>query len=106
MVKNVAEEIAVQLCESVSASLEGKKLASFTTVSSIVKVTKAIEGLIPLSVRTGPADPRRKELEKMEEEKMVIDKEAESLVRKELWAGLVEFLMAQTVVFARLKWAI
>ncbi|KAK9155243.1 hypothetical protein Sjap_002723 [Stephania japonica] len=38
MVQNVAKEITVQLCESVSASLEGKKLASFTTVSSIVKV--------------------------------------------------------------------
>ncbi|KAK9149780.1 hypothetical protein Scep_008537 [Stephania cephalantha] len=37
MYKNVAEEIAEKLCESVSASLEGKKLASFTSVSSTVK---------------------------------------------------------------------
>ncbi|KAK9101847.1 hypothetical protein Sjap_019101 [Stephania japonica] len=48
MVKNVAEEIAVQLCESVSASLEGKKLASFTTVSSIVKkaMAEALERIL------------------------------------------------------------
>lgn len=37
MTKNVAEEIAEKLCESVSASLEGKKLASFTRVSSTVQ---------------------------------------------------------------------
>ncbi|XAR66748.1 hypothetical protein NMG60_11013072 [Bertholletia excelsa] len=37
MTKNVAEEIAEKLCESVAASLEGKKLASFTRISSIVQ---------------------------------------------------------------------
>ncbi|KAJ7955650.1 signal recognition particle receptor alpha subunit family protein [Quillaja saponaria] len=37
MTKNVAEEIAEKLCESVSASLEGKKLASFTRISSTVQ---------------------------------------------------------------------
>ncbi|MED6147542.1 hypothetical protein PIB30_044801 [Stylosanthes scabra] len=36
MTKNVAEEIAEKLCESVAASLEGKKLASFTRISSTV----------------------------------------------------------------------
>ncbi|CAA2965674.1 signal recognition particle receptor subunit alpha-like [Olea europaea subsp. europaea] len=38
MTKNVAEEIAAKLCESVTASLEGKKLASFTRISSTVQV--------------------------------------------------------------------
>ncbi|KAK9182108.1 hypothetical protein WN944_025250 [Citrus x changshan-huyou] len=38
MTKNVAEEIVEKLCESVAASLEGKKLASFTMISSIVQV--------------------------------------------------------------------
>lgn len=33
-----AEEIAEKLCESVAASLEGKKLGSFTRVSSTVQV--------------------------------------------------------------------
>ncbi|KAL0739233.1 hypothetical protein Bca4012_015443 [Brassica carinata] len=37
MTKNVAEEIAEKLCESVEASLEGKKLASFTRISSTVQ---------------------------------------------------------------------
>ncbi|KAG0491667.1 hypothetical protein HPP92_005065 [Vanilla planifolia] len=37
MTKNVAEEIAEKLCESVSASLEGKKMGSFTRVSSTVQ---------------------------------------------------------------------
>ncbi|KAG6488782.1 hypothetical protein ZIOFF_050033 [Zingiber officinale] len=38
MTKNVAEEIAEKLCESVAASLEGKKLGSFTRVSTTVHV--------------------------------------------------------------------
>ncbi|KAJ4957969.1 hypothetical protein NE237_025080 [Protea cynaroides] len=37
MTKNVAEEIAEKLCESVAASLEGKKQASFTRLSSTVQ---------------------------------------------------------------------
>ncbi|KAL5999411.1 hypothetical protein ACLOJK_037696 [Asimina triloba] len=37
MTKNVAEEIAEKLCESVAASLEGKRLGSFTRVSSTVQ---------------------------------------------------------------------
>ncbi|XP_071698165.1 uncharacterized protein [Rutidosis leptorrhynchoides] len=37
MTKNVAEEIAEKLCESVAISLEGKKLASFTRISSAVQ---------------------------------------------------------------------
>ncbi|MED6122601.1 hypothetical protein PIB30_041225 [Stylosanthes scabra] len=36
MTKNVADEIAEKLCESVGASLEGKKVASFTRISSTV----------------------------------------------------------------------
>ncbi|QHO48684.1 Signal recognition particle receptor subunit alpha isogeny [Arachis hypogaea] len=36
MTKNVAEEIAEKPCESMAASLEGKKLASFTRISSTV----------------------------------------------------------------------
>ncbi|KAJ4952216.1 hypothetical protein NE237_029048 [Protea cynaroides] len=37
MTKNVAEEIAEKLCESVAASLVGKKQASFTRISSTVQ---------------------------------------------------------------------
>ena len=37
MNKNVAEDIAERLCESVAASLEGKKLASFSSLSAMTK---------------------------------------------------------------------
>ncbi|CAN6340564.1 unnamed protein product [Urochloa humidicola] len=37
MTKNVAEEIVEKLCESIAASLEGKKLGSFTSISSTVQ---------------------------------------------------------------------
>ncbi|KAH7854608.1 hypothetical protein Vadar_015900 [Vaccinium darrowii] len=37
MTKNVAEEIFEKLCESVATSLEAKKLASFTRISSTVQ---------------------------------------------------------------------
>ncbi|KAF9622709.1 hypothetical protein IFM89_032889 [Coptis chinensis] len=37
MTKNVAEEIAEKLCESVAASLEGKNLGSFTRISSTIQ---------------------------------------------------------------------
>ncbi|KAH7867363.1 hypothetical protein Vadar_032498 [Vaccinium darrowii] len=37
MTKSVAEEISEKLCESVAASLEAKKLASFTKISSTVQ---------------------------------------------------------------------
>ncbi|KAF5181321.1 Calcium uniporter protein 2 protein [Thalictrum thalictroides] len=64
------------------------------------QVTKAIEGILPLSIPQ-PNDAKQKELEKMEKEKMEIDKEAEALVRKELWAGL-GFMVAQTAGLMRL----
>ncbi|WOG93177.1 hypothetical protein DCAR_0312458 [Daucus carota subsp. sativus] len=64
------------------------------------QVAKAIHGLMPVPV-AHPEDPRRKELEILEEEKAIIDKKAESLVRRELWCGLA-FLMVQTAGFMRL----
>ncbi|KAF6149675.1 hypothetical protein GIB67_017408 [Kingdonia uniflora] len=64
------------------------------------QVTRAIEGIIPLSI-VHSNDPRRKELEKMEKVKTEIDKMADSMVRKELWSGL-GFLVVQTAAFMRL----
>ncbi|KAL5704872.1 hypothetical protein ACHQM5_023237 [Ranunculus cassubicifolius] len=64
------------------------------------QVTRAIEDIIPRSILQ-PNDPRKKELEIMEKEKADIDREAESLVRRELWAGL-GFLVVQTAGFVRL----
>ena len=37
MGKNVASDIAEKLCDSVRASLEGKKTGTFTTIKSMVK---------------------------------------------------------------------
>lgn len=48
-----------------------------------------------------PNDPRRAELEKMEEHKAEIDQKADALVRRELWAGL-GYMVVQTAAFMRL----
>ncbi|GAV76774.1 DUF607 domain-containing protein [Cephalotus follicularis] len=64
------------------------------------QVAKAIEGLIPLP-GTNSNDPRKRELEELEKQKSEIDKEADSLVRRELWLGLV-YLIVQTAGFMRL----
>jgi hypothetical protein len=37
MAKNVATDIAEQLCESVATSLQGKNLPALSTVKSVVK---------------------------------------------------------------------
>ncbi|KAI3437428.1 Calcium uniporter protein [Psidium guajava] len=60
-------------------------------------VRKAIEGLMqPL-----PPPPRCEELEELEKQKAEIDREAEHLVRRELWLGL-GYLVVQTAGFMRL----
>ncbi|KAG9440897.1 hypothetical protein H6P81_021062 [Aristolochia fimbriata] len=64
------------------------------------QVVKAVESVIPLPL-SARNDPRREELENMEKEKQEIDRRAEALVRRELWAGLCLFA-AQTVGFMRL----
>ncbi|KAJ4974848.1 hypothetical protein NE237_008022 [Protea cynaroides] len=50
MTKNVAEEIAEKLCESVASSLEGKKQASFTRLSLTVKFDAITAGTETTSV--------------------------------------------------------
>lgn len=66
----------------------------------LFQVAKAIQELIPLP-EAKLNDPRRKELEDMENQKTEIDQKAESLVRRELWGGL-GFLVMQTAGFMRL----
>lgn len=48
MERNVAEPIAQQICDSVASSLEGKKLSSFTGVSSFVRAAfeDALNGIL------------------------------------------------------------
>lgn len=48
-----------------------------------------------------PDDARTKELEDMEEQMAAIEKRAESMARRELWAGL-GYLVVQTAVLMRL----
>ncbi|KAL1059582.1 hypothetical protein V6Z11_1Z026400, partial [Gossypium hirsutum] len=64
------------------------------------QVAKAVGGLIPLQ-RPNPNDPRIKQLLEMETQKAKIDSKANSLVRRELWVGLV-YLVVQTAGFMRL----
>ncbi|KAJ4952258.1 hypothetical protein NE237_029090 [Protea cynaroides] len=62
----------------------------------ILQVAKAIEAINPISM-AHPTDSRRKELE----EKVAIDEQADSLVQRELWAGL-GFLVVYTAAFMKL----
>ncbi|KAL2905617.1 Calcium uniporter protein 2 mitochondrial [Bienertia sinuspersici] len=64
------------------------------------QVTKAIQSLVTPSV-VDNNDPRKQELELMEEQKAEIDRKAEGLVRRELWAGL-GYMVVQTAAFMRL----
>lgn len=64
-----------------------------------IQVVKAIQSLIP---NNSPNDPRMmKQLQEMEKEKAGIDKEARSMVQRELWCGLGCFVV-QTAAFMRL----
>lgn len=64
------------------------------------QVTKAIQSIVSHSL-VDPNDPRKAELETMEEQKAEIDRKADALVRRELWAGL-GYMVAQTAAFMRL----
>ncbi|GAB2282520.1 hypothetical protein Dimus_017061 [Dionaea muscipula] len=64
------------------------------------QVVKAIQNLNPFLL-SNPNDPRKKELEELEQQKEEIDQKAESLARRELWCGL-GYLFIQTVAFMRL----
>lgn len=64
------------------------------------QVAKAIQSVVSPSTCTVD-DSRREELEEMEELKAEIDRKADGLVRRELWAGL-GYLAVQTAAFMRL----
>ncbi|CAN0864418.1 Calcium uniporter protein 1, mitochondrial, partial [Linum grandiflorum] len=56
--------------------------------------------LIPFPA-TNPDDPRKKELEHLQQQKSSIDQKAIAQVRRELWGGLA-YLVIQTAGFMRL----
>ncbi|XP_042494025.1 calcium uniporter protein 5, mitochondrial-like [Macadamia integrifolia] len=73
------------------------------------QITHTIEIMIPKSMACLD-DPRRKELEELEKEKIMIDEKANVLVRRELWGGL-GFLIVQTsafmvLTFWKLSWVV
>ncbi|OVA04559.1 Coiled-coil domain containing protein 109 [Macleaya cordata] len=110
--KSISYSEFVQICVEGSNTDQGLEFAKMLDESGSVivlgntvflhpeEVTRAIGGIIPLPIAR-PNDPRKKELEEMEKEKVVIDETAVALVRRELWAGL-GFLIAQTAGFMRL----
>ncbi|KAL5071989.1 hypothetical protein RYX36_022876 [Vicia faba] len=64
------------------------------------QVAKSIESLMHQSIAS-PNDPRRKELENMENQKALIDDKAKARVQTELYCGL-GFITIQTLGFMRL----
>ncbi|GFQ04228.1 calcium uniporter protein 4 mitochondrial [Phtheirospermum japonicum] len=64
------------------------------------QVAKSMERLISQSISM-PNDPRRKELDNLENQKTLIDQKARSMVRGELYCGL-GFMILQTLGFMRL----
>ncbi|KAI3465000.1 hypothetical protein Pfo_021663 [Paulownia fortunei] len=64
------------------------------------QVAKSMERLISQSIAM-PNDPRRKELDNLENQKALIDQKARSIVRGELYCGL-GFMILQTLGFMRL----
>lgn len=66
----------------------------------VLQVAKSMDKIISESIAS-PNDPRRKELENMEKQKVLIDQKAQSLVKGELYCGL-GFLVIQTLGFMRL----
>ncbi|KAL9241766.1 hypothetical protein vseg_015833 [Gypsophila vaccaria] len=65
------------------------------------QVAKTLQNLVRPPVSAYLTDPRRMELELMEQQKAEIDQKAKALVRRELWAGL-GFMVVQTGAFMRL----
>lgn len=66
----------------------------------MLQVAKTIQSILPLAGARS-IESERKELEEMEKVKAGIDERANTLVRRELWAGLW-FLVAQSLGFMRL----
>ncbi|XP_047258184.1 calcium uniporter protein 2, mitochondrial-like [Capsicum annuum] len=65
------------------------------------QVVKSLQGLLPMPLANTNDPQMMEEFNQMEEDKAIIDKKAESLVRRELWCGLGYFVI-QTAAFMRL----
>ncbi|XP_057498599.1 calcium uniporter protein 2, mitochondrial-like [Actinidia eriantha] len=110
---NITLEEFVQICcESCGNREQGLRFAKTLDESGTVivlgnvvflrpdQVVKVIQDLMPAPVPHA-SHPSWRELEEMEKQKAVIDRKADSLVRRELWCGL-GYLIVQTAAFMRL----
>ncbi|ONI32750.1 hypothetical protein PRUPE_1G383500 [Prunus persica] len=101
--------ICVEGCEGEEQGAEFSKMldesGNVIVLGNVVflrpeQVAKSMEGIISQSMAM-PNDPRRRELQQLETQKMVIDQKARALVRGELYCGL-GFLLFQTIGAIRL----
>ncbi|XP_004291905.1 PREDICTED: calcium uniporter protein 4, mitochondrial [Fragaria vesca subsp. vesca] len=101
--------ICVEGCESVEQAAEFAKLlddsGNVIVLGNVVflqpeQVAKSIESIISQTMSL-PNDPRRRELEQLEKQKVIIDQKARALVRGELYGGL-GFMLLQTLGAIRL----
>ncbi|KDP38464.1 hypothetical protein JCGZ_04389 [Jatropha curcas] len=102
-------QISVEECGNEEQGVELAKMldqsGNVIVLGSIVflrpeQVAKSMESIISQSTAT-PNDPRKKQLDHMEQQKAIIDRKARAQVRGELYCGL-GFLLAQTLGFMRL----
>ncbi|KAL6295753.1 hypothetical protein ACE6H2_003895 [Prunus campanulata] len=101
--------ICVEGCEDEEQGVEFSKMldeyGNVIVLGNVVflrpeQVAKSMESIISQSMAM-PNDPRRRELQQLETQKMVIDQKARALVRGELYCGL-GFLLFQTIGAIRL----
>ncbi|CAB4265772.1 unnamed protein product [Prunus armeniaca] len=101
--------ICVEGCEDEEQGAEFSKMldesGNVIVLGNVVflrpeQVAKSMESIISQSMAM-PNDPRRRELQQLETQKMVIDQKARALVRGELYCGL-GFLLFQTISAIRL----
>ncbi|XP_050366210.1 calcium uniporter protein 4, mitochondrial [Argentina anserina] len=108
--------ICVESCESEEQAAEFAKLldesGNVIILGNIVflrpeQVAKSMESIISQTMSL-PNDPRRRELERLEKQKMIIDKKARGLVQGELYGGLgfvlLQTLGAMRLTFWELSW--
>ncbi|GLU04393.1 hypothetical protein SLE2022_215430 [Rubroshorea leprosula] len=109
-------QICVEACGNEEQGFEFSKMldesGNVIVLGSVVflrpeQVARLIETTISQSVGL-PNDPRKRELDQMEQQKAIIDQKAKALVRGELWCGLgflvVQALGAMRLTFWELSW--
>ncbi|KAH7524053.1 hypothetical protein FEM48_Zijuj06G0077600 [Ziziphus jujuba var. spinosa] len=107
--------ICVENCENEDQGAEYAKMLDLSgnviVLGNIVflrpeQVAKSMETIISQTITTN--DPRKKELEQLEKQKIVIEQKARELVQRELYCGLgfvlIQTLAAMRLTFWELSW--